>query len=167
MPQPTRCAARCTTETWSLPTYLSFTVRTILALPGFWLSLAALPFVAGLAGRLDWLAGAGLGVVLLAWNMRYHELLRWLFSAQPIRDEALMAQFTKMADTCGLGKTQFEVMDLRGGAVLNAVALPSLRQPAVVFTDTMLRRLDFDEVVGICAHELAHLGTTPRHVSGA
>ena len=68
-----------------------------------------------------------------------------------------MAQFTRMADTCGLGKTQFEVLDLRGGAVLNAVALPSLRQPAVVFTDTMLRRLDFDEVVGICAHELAHL----------
>ena len=144
-------------ETWSLPTYLSFTVRSIVALPGFWVSLAALPFVAGLAGRLDWLAGAAFGVLLLAWNMRYHELLRWVFSAQPIRDEALMAQFTRMADTCGLSKTQFEVLDLRGGAVLNAVALPSLRQPAVVFTDTMLQRLDFDEVVGICAHELAHL----------
>jgi Zn-dependent protease with chaperone function len=144
-------------ETWSLATYLWFTVRTLIALPGFWLLLAAVPFVAGLAGRLDWFAGAAIGAVLLAWNMRYHEILRWLFSARPVRDEALMAQFTRMADACGLGNTQFEVVNLRGGAVLNAVALPSRRQPAVVFTDTMLRRLDFDEVVGICGHELAHL----------
>ena len=144
-------------ETWSLPIYLWFTVRTLIALPGFWLLLAALPFVAGLAGRLDWLAGAAIGAVMLAWNMRYHEILRWLFSARPVGDGTLMAQFSKMADACGLGKTQFEVIDLRGGAVLNAVALPSRRQPAVIFTDTMLRRLDFDEVVGICAHELAHL----------
>src|SRR5262245_49209752 len=54
-------------ETWSLPTYLWFTVRTLIALPGFWLLLAALPFIAGLAGRLDWFAAAAIGAVLLAW----------------------------------------------------------------------------------------------------
>ena len=144
-------------ETWSLLTYLSFTLRTIIALPGFWMALAALPFVARLAGSLDWVAGATVGAVLLIWNARYPRILRSLYGAAPIQDDALMARFKGMADVCGLGSTQFEVLDLRGGAVLNAVALPSVRQPAVVFTDTMLRRLDHDEVVAICAHELAHL----------
>ena len=46
--------------------------------------------------------------------------------------------------------------DLHGGAVANALALPSLRGNAVLFTDTLLERLDEDEIVAICGHELAH-----------
>jgi Zn-dependent protease with chaperone function len=144
-------------ETWSLSTYLSFSLRTMAALPGFWLTLAALPFLARLAGPFDWIVGAAIGAVLLVWNARYPMILRWIFDASPIENDALIARFRAMADRCGLTTTRFEFIDLRGGAVLNAVALPSLRQPAVVFTDTMLQRLDHDETVAICAHELAHL----------
>ena len=61
-----------------------------------------------------------------------------------------------------VGNTQFEVLDLRGGAVLNAVALPSVRQPAVVFTDTMLRRLDLTRSSASARTNSPISSTTPR-----
>jgi Zn-dependent protease with chaperone function len=52
---------------------------------------------------------------------------------------------------------RFEQVRLGGGAIANAIALPSLGRSSVLFTDTLLSRLDDDEIVAICGHELAHL----------
>jgi hypothetical protein len=52
---------------------------------------------------------------------------------------------------------RFERVDLGGGVIANAIALPSVTRPAVLFTDTVLERLTQDEAAAICAHELAHL----------
>src|SRR6185436_16501686 len=58
---------------------------------------------------------------------------------------------------CGIPVPRFEYVEMRGGVLANALALPSLRRSAVLFTDTLLSRLTADETVAICAHELAHL----------
>ena len=52
---------------------------------------------------------------------------------------------------------RFERVDLQGGAVANALALPSLGTSGVLFSEPLLDRLEPDETVAICAHELAHL----------
>src|SRR5262249_57434891 len=54
-------------------------------------------------------------------------------------------------------EARFELVDLRGGAIANALALPSLRGSSVLYTDTLLRLLDAEEAAAITAHEIAHL----------
>ena len=46
---------------------------------------------------------------------------------------------------------------MHGGVFANAVALPHTETPAVLFTSSLLERLDEDEAVAIFAHEVAHL----------
>jgi hypothetical protein len=83
--------------------------------------------------------------------------MRLALRSEPIADPALLARFTALADRCRALRPLFEHVNLRGGAIANAVALASMRRPAVVFSDTLLARLDHDEAAAICAHELAHL----------
>jgi Zn-dependent protease with chaperone function len=144
-------------ETWSVPQYLIFTSRTLIALVGFWCLLAVMPVLARLTGSLDWLTGMAVGVVLLLWNSFYASVILTLFNARPIHDEALLARLAPMAQQCGLSGVRFEMADLKGGAIVNALALASLRMRAVLFTDGLLVRLTPDETVAIGAHEIAHL----------
>jgi hypothetical protein len=51
---------------------------------------------------------------------------------------------------------RFDRIVLNGGVIANALALPSLKNPSVLFTDTVLERFERREIVAICAHELAH-----------
>jgi Zn-dependent protease with chaperone function len=144
-------------ETWSVPQYLVFTTRTMIALVGFWFLMATMPMLASLAGGLDWLVALALGVLLLVWSSFYASAVLTLFNAQPLRDEALLARLIPMAQQCGLDDVRFAVADLKGGAIVNALALASLRMRGVLFTDGLLARLTLDETVAIGAHEIAHL----------
>ncbi len=145
-------------ETWSLVAYLSFFGRLLIAVYGFWILLLNTPMLVGWFGRFDWLAAIAVGAVLVAWNERAIEIIRWSLRARPIADPELLARFEQMAAVaCGGRQPHFEYVDMGGGALANAVALPSLRRSGVVFTSTLLALLDREETVAICAHELAHL----------
>lgn len=144
-------------ETWSITAYLSFTLRLYFVLFGFWMLLAAAPSVARLAGGSDWLAGFVLGGVLLAWNHWYAEAVRWCLATRPLEDGPLLERCRALARRCALTVPRMERVDLGGGVIANALALPSLRGSSVLFTDTLLARLTENEVAAICAHELAHL----------
>jgi Zn-dependent protease with chaperone function len=144
-------------ETWSLATCLWFVGRISVGLFAFWGLLAALPLLAQRAGSADWLVGAGLGSVLLLWNARHADILRFLVRARPLEAGNRAARFRELATRCTVGLPRFEVVPLGGGVIANAFALPSLRVPSVVFTETLLERLEDDEAAAICAHELAHL----------
>jgi hypothetical protein len=69
----------------------------------------------------------------------------------------MCARFDRLAAAANLVAPRFEFVDLKGGSIANAFALPSLGRSAVVFTGPLLRRLEADETDAICAHELAHL----------
>jgi Zn-dependent protease with chaperone function len=145
-------------ETWSVVAYLWFFGRLLVAMYGFWILLLMTPELAGRFGKFDWLAGFAIGAILVAWSSRAPDVIRWLLRARPIGDPALLPRFEQMARAaCGTDLPPFEYVDLGGGAVANAVALPSLRRPGVLFTSTLLALLDADEIAAICAHEIAHL----------
>ena len=97
----------------------------------------------------------GAGLILLA--ERQTEVIRWLIGTKPIADAAIRARFDRLVATAGLAAPHFEFVDLKGGSVVNAFALPSLGRSAVVFSGPLLERMDADETEAICAHELAHL----------
>jgi Zn-dependent protease with chaperone function len=144
-------------ETWSLTAYLSFMVRLTVASFGFWILLGLTPALAGLSGTPSWAVPAVLGVILIAWNERLAEVLRSLLRVRSVADATLLPRFQALAVKAGVPMPRFEYVDLRGGFVANAVAVPSLRRASVVFTDALLARLEPDEAVAICAHEIAHL----------
>jgi Zn-dependent protease with chaperone function len=152
-------------ETWSLAGYMSFTLRLLATVSGFWILLAFMPVVGRAAGRWDLLVSLVLALVLLIWNARYVDILRAVMRARPVENAALRARFERLAAGCEIPTPIFEQVDMRGGVLANAIALASLRRSAVVFTDVLLDRLTADEAVAICAHELAHLEYfTPRRL---
>src|SRR5829696_8782314 len=128
-------------ETWSLLASLSFYTRLPAAVFGFWVLLAATPWIASLAGRSDWAAAAVLGIVLVAWDRHYAAVLRALLRTEPLTDASLLDRFAALVTASGIPAPRFECVRMRGGVLVNALALPSLRQSSVLFTDTLLSRL--------------------------
>jgi heat shock protein HtpX len=144
-------------ETWSRLTYLWFFFRLIVATFGFWLLLIAAPDLSTSAGPRDWIAAIILGGVLLLWNTYHADIVRVLLRSRPVNDSDLAQRFDRLSVRAGLRPPKFEVVPLQGGVFANAVALPSLRAPAVLLSSTLLERFDADEVEAVCAHELAHI----------
>jgi Zn-dependent protease with chaperone function len=144
-------------ETWGLGTYLSFFTRAIVANFGFWLLLAGMPALARLAAPHDLAAAIAFAALLLAWNARHSDSIRRLLRTRPVENTALLARFLALAQASDAKLPRFEQIDLHGGSIANAFALPSLRQSSVLFTDSLLSRLEADESVAICGHEIAHL----------
>jgi heat shock protein HtpX len=144
-------------ETWTLAGYLSFFGRLMIAMFGFWMLLALMPYASQQAGSRDWIVAVLFGTALLIWNARSAHLFRLLLRARPLGDVVLLSRFETMIAASGIPSPRFDYVDLRGGVLPNAVAVPALRGAGVIFTDTLLARLDTDEIVAICAHELAHL----------
>ena len=144
-------------ETWSLPVYLSFVIRFFIAGWSFWFLVSALPALALWSGGRAWIVALVIGAGLMLLAERQTEVIRWVIGARPIPDEAARARFNRLVAAAGLAAPHFELVDLTGGTFANAFAVPSLGRSAVVFTATLLQRLDADETDAICAHELAHL----------
>ena len=144
-------------ETWSLARYVSFYIRLIAGVYGFWLLILFTPFLVMESGDRAWLTEIVLGLVIVFGNLRWTDLFRRLMRSRPVDHPALAARFTDLVETTGLPMPRFERVDLHGGVFANAVALPSLRGSTVLVSETLLDRLETDEVLGIAAHELAHL----------
>ena len=144
-------------ETWSLAASVSFYTRLPLAVFGFWGLLGATPWIASLAGQWDWIAAAALAIVLVAWDWYYANILRTLLRSEPITDRTLLDRFDTLVSASGVPAPRFECVPMHGGVLANALALPSLQQSSVLFTDTLISRLETDHTVAICAHEIAHL----------
>src|SRR4051794_4960620 len=144
-------------ETWTRRQSVSFYVRLSVAALGFWVVLGMTPWVAHHAGDYEWIAGAALAAVLAAWNHYNVEVVLVALRAQTVTDATLNARFAALVARSGIEMPQFKFVDMRGGVLANAFALPSVRRPSVLFTDTLLSRLSTDEIIAIAAHELAHL----------
>jgi Zn-dependent protease with chaperone function len=145
-------------ESWGFGGYFSFFVRLTAAVFGFWLLLALTPWFVQEAVPYQWAVAGLFAVVLLAWNEGYGVVLRAVLRARPVDDPEIADRFEQMRARCsGLPAVSLEQVDLRGGAFINAVALPSIWRPAVLLSSTLLDRMDRDETAAIIAHELAHL----------
>jgi Zn-dependent protease with chaperone function len=150
-------------ETWGPLSYLWFFTRLVTAVFGFWILLMSAPGLALAAGAWGWLVSAALACVLLAWHHYHPAVVRRLLRCRPVADADLATRFANVANRAAVPAPYFGIVPIAGGVFANAVALPSMRNPAVLFSSTLVERLEADEVVAICAHELAHL----EHFSGA
>ncbi|HJU43691.1 MAG TPA: M48 family metalloprotease, partial [Vicinamibacterales bacterium] len=143
-------------ETWSVGTYVLFYVRLVVAIYGFWIVLMAAPWLTRFDGP-PWIAPLLLGAVLVIWNEQHTVVLKWIFRARPVTAASLLERCRTIVARSNIVPPKIDYVDMKGGVFANAVALPDTATPSVLFTSSLLERLDEDEAVAIFAHEVAHL----------
>lgn len=144
-------------ESWGLVAYLSYFLRTTLALRGPWIFLALLPAVVRLYAPTERPEGALIVFgAMLAWFLAYGPILRVVLRARPLTREDLAARFAEITARTQLKPPRVLVVPCRGRWI-NAFALPGTKLSHVVFTEPLLDAMEPDEVAAIFAHELAHL----------
>ncbi|MET0382819.1 MAG: M48 family metallopeptidase [Burkholderiaceae bacterium] len=127
--------------------------------------LALVLWIMGAAGSLWWLwAWAALSAFQLLGMVIYPTLIAPLFNKfEPLADDALTARVQALMRRCGFRARGFFVMDgSRRSAHANAYFTGFGAGKRVVFFDTLLKRLDADEVEAVLAHELGHFAH--RHI---
>ncbi|MFZ2989024.1 M48 family metallopeptidase [Ideonella sp.] len=136
-------------------------VGAVIGLP----LLAAVLWVMAAAGQAWWLWAWGLlaGFMLLMQGL-YPTVIAPLFNKfEPLADAALAEKVQALMLRCGFTAKGFFVMDgSRRSAHGNAYFAGLGRAKRVVFFDTLLSRLQADEVEAVLAHELGHFHH--RHV---
>ncbi len=127
--------------------------------------LALVLWIMQATGSLWWLWtwGALTAFQLLAMVI-YPTLIAPLFNKfEPLGDEALIARVQMLMKRCGFRAQGFFVMDgSRRSAHANAYFTGFGAGKRVVFFDTLLQRLNGDEVEAVLAHELGHFAH--RHI---
>ena len=128
-------------------------------------ALIGLPIVAvilwlmGAAGRWWWLwawaVWVGFNLLLM---VVYPTFIAPLFNKfKPLDDESLKARVTALMQRCGFSAKGLFVMDgSRRSAHANAYFTGFGAAKRVVFFDTLLQKLNADEVDAVLAHELGH-----------
>ena len=129
-----------------------------------------------LAALILWLMGAtGPLWWLWAWAVwtAFNLLLMWIFPSfiaplfnkfEPLADEGLKSRVTQLMERCGFAAKGLFVMDgSRRSAHANAYFTGLGNAKRVVFYDTLLKKLNVDEVEAVLAHELGHF--KHRHIT--
>ncbi len=147
-------------EAWSLGEHLLWRVRRTLGPYGYWLLYIAAPAIIAVYGS-PW--ALPLLVVLALWQAVSDRLALWSVDAQPLADAVLTARFAPIIEKATCPEPRVLSIGPRRGFFANAFAVPGPRRGTVLLTDTLLRNLEPAEVMGIFAHEMAHLEEhTPR-----
>jgi heat shock protein HtpX len=153
-------------ETWNVLDYAGYVIASVVGGGGFWLLLSFGPGLIVLLLRawggdnptsLALILGGTLAVALVAWDRGYASVWLRLHRATPLTRPDLDARFTEIAGRAGIPVPGVFRYGAPGAYSMNAVALPSLRQPRVAFGDTLLEMMTADEITAIFAHELSHI----------
>jgi Zn-dependent protease with chaperone function len=155
-------------ETWSVASYLRCTLFGFVGTAGFWLALGLTPFLilslvdgwtpsAPIQGAV--IVGALCAIVLVIWEYAFPVLWLALHRASPIQRAHLAPRFDDIIRRSTVSHRPPQVFryGARGAYVMNAVALPSTREPRVAFGDSLLELLTPEEIGAVFAHEVAHL----------
>ena len=130
-------------------------VAALLGLP----MLALVLWLMGAAGSLWWLWAWGAWTAFnLVLMVLYPTVIAPVFNKfQPLADEALKARVQALMARCGFAAKGLFVMDgSRRSAHGNAYFTGLGAAKRVVFYDTLLTKLDGNEVEAVLAHELGH-----------
>ena len=153
--------ARVLGETWGFGAFLWHTVLSIIGGFGFWIALAYAPAIVQwmlrAAGTAHWWWVAALvATMLIVWEERYPRIWLWAHAARPLTRPELVPRFDEIVQRAGTVVPAVYSVGPQGSRFVNAVALPSVRRPAVAMGDALLDLLDPDENAAIFAHEMAH-----------
>ena len=151
----------------TLPLWLGDLLKSTLIGTLIGLPIAALMlWLMGAAGSLWWLwawaVWMGFNLLLM---VVYPTFIAPLFNKfQPLEDESLKARVTALMQRCGFAAKGLFVMDgSRRSAHANAYFTGLGNAKRVVFYDTLLKKLNVDEVEAVLAHELGHF--KHRHIT--
>ena len=136
-------------------------VAAVLGLP----LAAAVLWLMGSAGAYWWAWAWGLWMVFnLALLIIYPMFIAPLFNKfTPLTDPDLAGRIQRLAQRCGFALNGLFVMDgSRRSAHGNAYFTGFGRSRRIVFFDTLLARLNGDEIEAVLAHELGHFAK--RHI---
>ena len=150
--------------TWRL--WLADSIKALLLGAVIGLPIAALIlWLMGAAGQLWWLWawGAWMGFNLLL-MLIYPTFIAPIFNKfQPLDDDTLKARVNALMQRCGFAAKGLFVMDgSRRSAHANAYFTGLGAAKRVVFFDTLLSKLNGNEIEAVLAHELGHY--KHRHV---
>ncbi|NLR75389.1 M48 family metallopeptidase [Leeia aquatica] len=128
-------------------------------------AVVGIPFLAGALWLLQsmgaywwlyvWLAWLGFNVLMLA---LYPTFIAPLFNRfKPLEDETLKARIHQLLQRCGFASSGVFVMDgSRRSSHGNAYFTGFGQNKRIVFFDTLLERLNPEEIESVLAHELGH-----------
>ncbi len=156
-------------ESWSLAAYVGHSLLSFIGSVGLWLALAFAPsLVFGLVQ--GWIPGSSavegammvgsiVALGLIAWEHVYPQMFLGLHRGSLLQRADLKHRLDEIIARSTIAKQPPLIFryGFRGAYVMNAFALPSLRQPRVAFGDSLLELLTPDEIVAVFAHEVSHL----------
>ncbi len=166
-------------ETWGFGAYLWHTAGSIAGGFGFWIALCYAPtmvrWIAGVVGtERPWLIATStvlaliVAVLLFIWEARYPRIWLRAHAAERLESAELNPRFDEIVRRARTIVPAVYRVGPQGSRFVNAVALPSVRQPSVAMGNALLDLLDPDETAAIFAHEVAHFDHfTPRYVRGS
>ncbi len=96
-------------------------------------------------------------VATLLWSHMNARAVPRIMGAEPLASPELEAQFESVLSGAKCRRPRLSRVGARGGYWVNAMAVPSLQTPGVVFTNDLLDALTPAETRAIFAHEVAHL----------
>ncbi len=152
---------RMTWRLFAADTAKGLILTVLLGLP----LLAALLWLMSSAGPLWWLWGWGLWVVFnVSVLFLFPTVIAPLFNTfTPLADPALADRIQNLARRCGFALNGLFVMDgSRRSAHGNAYFTGFGKSKRIVFFDTLLSKLQPDEIEAVLAHELGHF--QHRHI---
>ncbi len=144
-------------ERWTFFQYLRFTLGFWFAALGVWVLLAIVPGVMTVAGQAALPAGVALGLAMLIWIHTSPLVFAKLVGARPAQQGDLTERLDELSARARCRAPAVLTCAAPGGFWVNAFALPSHYQPAVLLTRDLMESLTGDETAAIFAHELAHL----------
>ncbi len=140
---------------WVADTLKGFVLALVIGTP----LLALILWLMHAAGAAWWLwAWGALTAFQLLAMVVYPMLIAPLFNKfEPLTDEAVIGRVQALMQRCGFRAKGFYVMDgSRRSAHSNAYFTGFGAGKRVVFYDTLLKRLNADELEAVLAHELGH-----------
>ena len=148
-------------QSWAIGPFLSYVLRFQIGLWAPWMLLAAGP--SAIMATASWHPAAAVAFVVLVALVSHGFSRLWprIMEASPVEAPAITARFqTILARSPILAGGSPPVL-LRaapaGGTWTEAAALPHPRHARVVISDTLLQKLDIDELGALFAHRIARL----------
>jgi len=131
-------------EANSLPVYLIRRTRVTLAMFGFWIGVAVLPYLGH--------AAPALAAALLLCSRNHPRFVCAMLGVDRLEN----SEFERIMDRSPTRRPGVYSFGSDRGSLVNAFALPSVSDPRILMSRPLLRDLTAAEAGGVFAHELAH-----------
>ncbi len=146
------------TESAGVVRHVWHQVKSMVGSIGLWALLAWMPLIVLAIPEKYRLASLAFVPLLWAWDHWSSRIWLRVNAARPFTSAEIDPRVAAIADRAGMRPPPaLYVIGSPGTRWVNAVALPSVRHPAIVFGNALVDLLDPDEVAAIYAHELSHL----------